>query len=201
MKCESNILNRQKIVELLGTEELLCQLAEECVELAQAVDILQQLRNYDLRKIRVENDFTKQLAESKAECEEEFADVELVIAMVMASIGITATETDFINRIANSERTARKDKLNEANIVDLRMNCLKVSKNALKLRRALTKKNPTPISFESARMDLIYNAAILQGNMTFLTEYFGFENIYDVQEMKTKRWIGRLQGSDVNEQE
>ena len=201
----SHFLKKQKIREMLGTEELLCQLSEECVELAMEVDRLYEYKQggwtvgeFELGSREETEKFLKH------GIEEEIADVQLVANLAMSAIGISNCDVDYINKIADVELSHRRELPVNKTLKVTHNKCLEISKNCMKLRRAITTKNPTPIPFEEARMDIIYNVSLLYGMMHFLEQFFGFKDILMIEKNKTDRWYERLlemQGSDVNEQE
>ena len=124
------------IKEHLPEEELLLQLAEECSELAYAVEELRDA-------------------------------------------GEGKTEKD-----AMEEETL--DKLSKA------ANLL--SKAALKQRRAITGINPTPKTYEEARVDLMEEAADVYCVLGLLLSAEDHLEIYKIIEKKKERWLNRLEG-------
>lgn len=72
--------------------------------------------------------------------------------------------------------------------------CTELAKAALKLRRAITKTNPTPVTYNQAFEDLMEEAADVLLCLRVLPE--ADENVYliDIGTMeKAERWLSRLQ--------
>ena len=72
--------------------------------------------------------------------------------------------------------------------------CAELSQAALKLRRALTGINPTPVTAEEARANLIEEIADVYNVSGFLLETEDFLKIYDIVQQKRERWLKRLEG-------
>lgn len=69
-----------------------------------------------------------------------------------------------------------------------------LSQAALKLRRALGCNNPTPVTVEEARANLIEEIADVYNVSGFLLETEDFLKIYDIVQRKKERWLKRLEG-------
>lgn len=69
-----------------------------------------------------------------------------------------------------------------------------LSQAALKLRRALTGINPTPMTAEEARANLVEEIADVYNVSGFLLETEDFLEIYDIVQRKRERWLKRLEG-------
>lgn len=69
-----------------------------------------------------------------------------------------------------------------------------LSQAALKLRRALTGINPTPVTAEEARANLVEEIADVYNVSGFLLETEDFLEIYDIVQRKRERWLNRLEG-------
>lgn len=69
-----------------------------------------------------------------------------------------------------------------------------LSQAALKLRRALTGINPTPVTAEEARANLVEEIADVYNVSGFLLETEDFLEIYDIVQRKRERWLKRLEG-------
>lgn len=175
-----------EIVDRLDTAELLCQLAEECMELSLAVN-----ETYE-KETASQNSEKGVLQENRVKLEEEIADVQLVWGVLRSQLQPSLTELSFCSRITDQ---AEEDGLKE-NLYGiqygLRTKVLEIGKTAMKLRRAITKKNPTPISEESARLDLLFSMSKLRGTLNALARKYGFENIRNIEEEKAARWLRRL---------
>ena len=188
--------NIKNIDMLLNEEELLCQMAEECVELVMAMEDLSS-RGIVYGKSIVNGKETTYLDE----VEEEIADILLVSSALLEKMKIDELLLTFFAKITfHAEESFQKIGIDRQRF-EVKKTTMDVAKLALKLRRAMTKKNPTPISEAAATTDLIYWMAVQNGMMHGMINHFGFKRTYDIQLEKSERWIGRLQGSDVNEQE
>lgn len=79
----------EKIAERMGAEELLCQLAEECAELAQAA-------NKYRRTLGTKNPVRMSTEEAKEKLMEEIADVSLCLKALGADSGINRMKVQSI---------------------------------------------------------------------------------------------------------
>lgn len=79
-------------------------------------------------------------------------------------------------------------------LAQLAEECAELSQGALKLRRALTGINPTPVTAEEARANLIEEIADVYNVSGFLLETEDFLKIYDIVQQKRERWLKRLEG-------
>ena len=79
-------------------------------------------------------------------------------------------------------------------LAQLAEECAELSQAALKLRRALTGINPTPVTAEEARENLIEEIADVYNVSGFLLETEDFLKIYDIVQQKRERWLKRLEG-------
>lgn len=79
-------------------------------------------------------------------------------------------------------------------LAQLAEECAELSQAALKLRRALTGINPTPVTAEEARANLIEEIADVYNVSGFLLETEDFLKIYDIVQQKRERWLKRLDG-------
>lgn len=89
----------KEIAEILGMEELLCQLAEECAELSKAALKLR-------RVITGKNPTPKTREECIADLAEEYADTDLVNRMVWSLIRDPACTMEAA-RVQQARKTAR----------------------------------------------------------------------------------------------
>ena len=71
--------------------------------------------------------------------------------------------------------------------------CNELGKAALKLRRVLDGRNPTPKTEEDARADLIEEAADVYNVLGLLLDANDHMEIYDIIQKKKVRWVGRLE--------
>ena len=69
-----------------------------------------------------------------------------------------------------------------------------ISQAALKLRRALTGLNPTPVTAEEARANLVEEIADILNVSDLLLEIDDVDEIYDIVQRKRERWLKRLEG-------
>lgn len=79
-------------------------------------------------------------------------------------------------------------------LAQLAEECAELSQAALKLRRALTGINPTPMTAEEARANLVEEIADVYNVSGFLLETEDFLEIYDIVQRKRERWLKRLEG-------
>lgn len=71
--------------------------------------------------------------------------------------------------------------------------CCELGQAALKLRRVLDGRNPTPKTEEDARNDLIEEAADVYNAMGFLLGVDEHIQAYNIIQKKKDRWLGRLE--------
>lgn len=69
-----------------------------------------------------------------------------------------------------------------------------LSQAALKLRRALTGINPTPVTAEEARKNLVEEAADVYNVLGLLLDAADNAEIYSIIRRKKERWLNRLEG-------
>lgn len=69
-----------------------------------------------------------------------------------------------------------------------------LSQAALKLRRALTGINPTPVTAEEARKNLVEEAADVYNVLGLLLDTEDNAEIYSIIRRKKERWLKRLEG-------
>lgn len=72
--------------------------------------------------------------------------------------------------------------------------CAELSQAALKLRRALTGINPTPVTVEEARKNLVEETADVYNVMGLLLDAADNAEIYSIIRRKKERWLKRLEG-------
>lgn len=72
--------------------------------------------------------------------------------------------------------------------------CAELSQAALKLRRALTGINPTPVTVEEARKNLVEEAADVYNVLGLLLDTEDNAEIYSIIRRKKARWLNRLEG-------
>lgn len=64
----------------------------------------------------------------------------------------------------------------------------------MKLRRALTGINPTPVTAEEARKNLVEEAADVYNVLGLLLDAVDNAEIYSIIRRKKERWLKRLEG-------
>lgn len=69
-----------------------------------------------------------------------------------------------------------------------------LSQAALKLRRALTGINPTPVTVDEARKSLVEEAADVYNVLGLLLDAADNAEIYSIIRRKKARWLNRLEG-------
>ena len=69
-----------------------------------------------------------------------------------------------------------------------------LSQAALKLRRALTGINPTPVTADEARKSLVEEAADVYNVLGLLLDAADNAEIYSIIRRKKERWLNRLEG-------
>lgn len=79
-------------------------------------------------------------------------------------------------------------------LAQLSEECAELSQGALKLRRALTGINPTPVTVEEARKNLVEETADVYNVMGLLLDAADNAEIYSIIRRKKERWLNRLEG-------
>ena len=79
-------------------------------------------------------------------------------------------------------------------LTQLAEECAELSQAALKLRRALTGINPTPMTADEARRNLVEEAADVYNVLGLLLDAEDNAKIYDIIRKKKTRWVKRLEG-------
>lgn len=79
-------------------------------------------------------------------------------------------------------------------LAQLAEECAELSQAALKLRRALWCNNPTPVTAEEARANLVEEIADILNVSDLLLEIDDVDEIYDIVQRKRERWLKRLEG-------
>ena len=79
-------------------------------------------------------------------------------------------------------------------LAQLAEECAELSQAALKLRRALGCNNPTPMTAEEARANLVEEIADILNVSDLLLEIDDVDEIYDIVQRKRERWLKRLEG-------
>lgn len=79
-------------------------------------------------------------------------------------------------------------------LAQLAEECAELSQVALKLRRALTGINPTPVTADEARKNLVEETADVYNVLGLLLDAVENAEIYDIIRRKKARWVKRLEG-------
>lgn len=79
-------------------------------------------------------------------------------------------------------------------LAQLAEECAELSQAALKLRRALTGINPTPVTAEEARKNLVEETADVYNVLGLLLGAEDNAEIYSIIRRKKERWLKRLEG-------
>ena len=79
-------------------------------------------------------------------------------------------------------------------LAQLAEECAELSQAALKLRRALTGINPTPVAADEARRNLVEEAADVYNVLGLLLDAEDNAEIYSIIRGKKERWLKRLEG-------
>ena len=79
----------------------------------------------------------------------------------------------------------------------LSMASMKLGKAALKLRRVIDRRNPTPVTEEEARANLVEEAADVYNVLGFLLNSEDNMEVYRIIQKKKDRWLGRLEENSV----
>lgn len=182
-----------KIVEkLLSKGEVLCQLAEEAVELADAITgykYRQDGRHYE----RVlSSSFMGEPAEWKGVLEEA-ADVSLVIVAVLDMI-YDEHERKIHKNIMDTMEVVVKSLPEKEKIKSMQKLCHEIAKAALKLRRAMGTENPTPVTEEDAKKKLLCHLSVIK--VLFEEKFTDGEkaDMKRIRENKAERWSKCLRG-------
>ena len=93
------------------------------------------------------------------------------------------TETKIMEHIGESEM-----------LCQLAEEAAELSQAALKLRRALGCNNPTPVTVEEARRNLVEEAADVYNVLGLLLDAADNAEIYSIIRRKKARWLNRLEG-------
>lgn len=79
-------------------------------------------------------------------------------------------------------------------LAQLAEECAELSQAALKLRRALTGINPTPVTADEARWNLVEEVADVYNVLGLLLDTEDNAEIYSIIRRKKARWLNRLEG-------
>lgn len=172
----------------LGAEELLCQLAEELTELSMAaMDVVDCA--FEEKTFKVDHETKKRTMMMDAMLEE-IADVELVMEVMLA-----ANEKRMIDDVMSSDKGTPLDGINWFSMVNaVSKKSLPIAKTALKVRRAMTRKNPTPVTWAEAHHAMIEGLGhlLVMTNAVKGSAVLGNKKVSAFKEKKAERWAKRL---------
>lgn len=186
-----------KIVEkLLSREALLNQLAEEAVELAKAILLYKE--KTDHRHHLANSIFAEPMLTEWKELLEEGADLELVIEVVLAAAFDSDERKIYKNIIGTMDVVVSVLTIREV-LKTMQKLCHDVAKAALKLNRAAGRENPTPISEDYARKQLLCHMASMMALQEKAFVGTDKEKTEEIKTEKAARWVSRLTGGMGNE--
>lgn len=170
----------------LDDSELLCQLAEESVELAAAAEKFVNDGHYMHGEHITIDVFMENMVE-------EMADVKLVAFVMLDEKDMAAAakhgEMDYLAEIVVDAKPYAEM---------LWKQCMALTKAALKMRRTLDQKNPTPTTPEAAKYNLLMNLGLVLKKIERLAEEIGEkEKVQETMIRKAERWAGRLNGTRI----
>lgn len=181
-----------KIVEkLLSKGEILCQLAEEAVELAKVIMLYNNERRRRWNGHCISNPFCES-AQWK-DVIEETADVSLVMTVALNTIYDDNERKIHINIMETMGVVVSALPSLELNKLIEKV-CFDIAKTALKLRRAEGTENPTPITEEEAKKILLCHLSMMN---SIIADRFSKEEKEDIKRImmqKAERWSKRLRG-------
>ena len=185
-----------KIVEkLLSKGEILCQLAEEAVELARATFDFKLTGNNiphytGTIPYKMYTDWQKK---EWKKLREEAADT-LVAMDTVKNIFFSPEETGIVDSVLVSFSVIA-DSLPDGEKLNLLIkDALDLSKAALKMRRATGTENPTPITEDEARRTLICCCAALLSAINSIIDENENVLLEETKIKKAERWSKRLRG-------
>ena len=182
-----------KIVEkLLSKGEILCQLAEEAVELADAITGYKNRKDGRHFEYALSNVIMGEPAEWEGVLEEA-ADVSLVVIAVLDTI-YDENERKIHKNIMDTMEVVIKALPENERIKSMQKLCHEIAKAALKLRRAMGTENPTPVTEEDAKKKLLCHLSVIK--VLFEEKFTDGEkvDIKGIREKKAERWSKRLRG-------
>lgn len=173
--------SKETVLQLLPTDDAILQLAEECVELSKEFLIF----NNTERRMPTRVMPTGVI--------EEAADVELVAEVLLDKI-YAAYDKRILHSMVGSILIVVKG-LGLIHIKEsLHEVCHDLAKAALKLRRARSGENPTPITEEEAKEMLLCHISMMVALNSILFKNEEREQMEKIKEMKMERWAERLKG-------
>ena len=177
--------SKETVLQLLPAEEVILQLAEECVELSKEFLIF----NNTERRMPTRVMPTGAI--------EEAADVELVAEVLLDKI-YAAYDRRILGSMVGSMLIVVKG----LGLIHIRKVlhevCHDLAKAALKLRRARSGENSTPITEEEAKEMLLCHISMIMALDTILFKNEEREQMEKIKEMKMERWAERLRGETAD---
>lgn len=177
--------SKETVLQLLPTDDAILQLAEECVELSKEFLIF---NNTECRMP------TRVMPTGAIE---EAADVELVAEVLLDKI-YAAYDRRILHSMVGSMLIVVKG-LGLIHIKEsLHEVCHDLAKAALKLRRARSGENSTPITEEEAKEMLLCHISMMVALNSILFKNEEREQMEKIKEMKMERWAERLRGETAD---
>lgn len=177
--------SKETVLQLLPTDDAILQLAEECVELSKEFLIF----NNTERRMPTRVMPTGAI--------EEAADVELAAEVLLDKI-YAAYDRRILGSMVGSILIVVKG----LGLIHIRKVlhevCHDLAKAALKLRRARSGENSTPITEEAAREMLLCHISMIMALDTILFNGEAREKMEKIKEQKLERWAMRLKGATAN---
>lgn len=177
--------SKETVLQLLPTDDAILQLAEECVELSKEFLIF----NNTERRMPTRVMPTGAI--------EEAADVELVADVLLDKI-YAAYDRRILGSMVGSILIVVKG----LGLIHIRKVlhevCHDLAKAALKLRRARSGENSTPITEEEAKEMLLCHISMIMALDTILFKNEEREQMEKIKEMKMERWAERLRGETAD---
>ena len=182
--------SKETVLQLLPTDDAILQLAEECVELSKEFLIF----NNTERRMPTRVMPTRVMPTGAIE---EAADVELAAEVLLDKI-YAAYDRRILHSMVGSILIVVKG-LGLIHIKEsLHEVCHDLAKAALKLRRARSGENSTPITEEEAKEMLLCHISIIMALDTILFKNEEREQMEKIKEMKMERWAERLRGETAD---
>lgn len=177
--------SKETVLQLLPAEEAILQLAEECVELSKEFLIFNN------------TEYGMPTRVMPTGAIEEAADVELVADVLLDKI-YAAYDRRILGSMVGSILIVVKG----LGLIHIRKVlhevCHDLAKAALKLRRARSGENSTPITEEAAREMLLCHISMIMALDTILFNGEAREKMEKIKEQKLERWAMRLKGATAN---
>ena len=177
--------SKETVLQLLPAEEAILQLAEECVELSKEFLIFNN------------TEYGMPTRVMPTGAIEEAADVELVADVLLDKI-YAAYDRRILGSMVGSILIVVK----RLGLIHIRKVlhevCHDLAKAALKLRRARSGENSTPITEEEAKEMLLCHISMIMALDTILFKNEEREQMEKIKEMKMERWAERLRGETAD---